>query len=160
MQMWQILNHIQLRLFSSTTTPKSSSRPLCHHKEIINRIKIENNYLVGDFINAITLHFFFINIPWSYSCCPYCSIRGNIQIPPSTARILKLLMIQSNVYVGDLQSRLYFPPYLWWMSEISPPSPSHWMTLIYLLLHFSIHWSSDHSPSTRFWLFLRRNVWK
>ena len=67
--------------------------------------------------------FFFINIPWSYSCCPYCSIRGNIQIPPSTARILKLLMIQSNVYVGDLQSRLYFPPYLWWMSEISLPLP-------------------------------------
>ena len=28
-------------------------------------------------------------------------------------------MIQSNVYGGDLQSRLYFPPYLWWMSEIS-----------------------------------------
>ena len=67
--------------------------------------------------------FFFINIPWSYCFCPYCFICGNVQMLPSTARILKLLMIQSNVYVGDLQSRLYFPPYLWWMSEISLPLP-------------------------------------
>ena len=71
----------------------------------------------------MTLHFFFINIAWSYCFCPYCFICGNVQILPSTARILKLLMIQSNVYVGDLQSRLYFPPYLWWMSEIPLPLP-------------------------------------
>ena len=120
MQMWQILNHIQLRLFSSTTTPKSSSRPLCHHKEILNQIAIKKTIWLGFF--SMQWHStFFYKHPFVIFLLPLLLHSWQYTDPSQQSRILLFLMIQSNVHGGDLQSRLYFPPYLWWMSEISLP---------------------------------------
>ena len=159
MQMWQILNHIQLPLFSSTTTPKSSSRPLCHHKEIINQIAIKKKtkQFGWVFFSMQWLFIFLINISWSYFF-PLLLHSWQYTDPSQHSRILLFFMIQSNVYGGDLQSRLYFPPYLWWMSEISLPLNDFNISSLLYFFHSLIQWSL--SPSTRFWLFLRRNVWK
>ena len=75
--------------------------------------------MVGDFFNAMTLHFFYKHLLVIF--LPLLLHLWQYTDPSQHSRILLFFMIQSNVYGGDLQSRLYFPPYLWWMSEISLP---------------------------------------
>ena len=67
----------------------------------------------------MTLHFFYKH-PLVIILLPLLLHSWQYTDPTQHCRILLFFMIQSNVYGGDLQSRLYFPPYLWWMSEISP----------------------------------------